>query len=240
MRKSTATPWPASTDIGFVRGLIIAAFFLVSLPLLEVIVVNLAGTGYVIDTLEGAAIILPVHIFSLVMVGFVVQKWGGIHFKSLFRRLPTLKEGIKWGMVGALLGSTMFFKALNSGCRFDNLETNIMAVVLLVSGSLITPLVEEIEWRAVFYAALRKKGRVIAYAVSSLVFTLAHAPSYGDLLLHGSMGLSGGQIAGLLLAGLVFAHIYETTGKLLVCVLCHAMINGMEVIGYVAGHLFDV
>ena len=50
------------------------------------------------------------------------------------------------------------------------------------------------------------------------------------------------EFVGLLsvLAGLVFAHIYETTGKLLVCVLCHAMINGMEVIGYLAGYLFDV
>ena len=101
-------------------------------------------------------------------------------------------------------------------------------------------MLEEIEFRAVFYAALRKKGRILAYAVSSVVFTLSHAQSYGDLFLHGSMGLSTGQIAGVLLSGLVFAHIYETTGKLLVCVICHAMINGMEVIGYVAGHLFDV
>ena len=110
MPRSTATPWPASTDIGLARGLIITAFLLVSLPLLEVIVVNLAGTGYVIDTIKGAAIILPVHILSLVMVGFVVQKWGGIHFKSLFRRLPSLREGIKWGMVGVLFGSTMFLQ----------------------------------------------------------------------------------------------------------------------------------
>ena len=240
MPRSTATPWPASTDIGLARGLIITAFLLVSLPLLEVVVVNLAGTGYVIDTIKGAAIILPVHILSLVMVGFVVQKWGGIHFKSLFRRLPTLREGIKWGMVGVLFGSTMFLKAMNSGLRFDNLETIIMVLVLLVKVSFITPLVEEIKYRAVFYAALRKKGRIVAYAVSSVVFTLSHAPSYGDLFLHGSMGLSTGQVAGLLLSGLVFAHIYETTGKLLVCVICHAMINGMELIGYAAGHLFDV
>ena len=240
MPRSTATPWPASTDIGLARGLIITAFLLVCLPLLEVIVVNLAGTGYVIDTIKRAAIILPVHILSLVMVGFVVQKWGGIHFKSLFRRLPTLREGIIWGMVGALFGLTSFYNSIFSGYRFENLETNIMALVLLVKVSFITPLLEEIEFRAVFYAALRKKGRILAYAVSSVVFTLSHAQSYGDLFLHGSMGLSTGQIAGVLLAGLVFAHIYETTGKLLVCVICHAMINGMEVIGYAAGHLFDV
>lgn len=240
MSTSTATPWPARTDIGLGRGLSITVFFAVTLPLLEVIVVNLTGTGYVIETIEEAAIILPVHVVSLVLVGLVVQKWGGIHFRSLFRRLPTWKEGMKWGMVGALFGSTSFFNSMISGYRFDNLETNLMALMLLVKISLITPLIEEIEGRAVFYAALRKKGRIIAYTVSSVVFTLAHAQSYADLFLHGSMGLSSGQIGGLLLAGLVFAHIYETTGKLLVCVLCHAMINGMEVFGYLAGHLFDV
>ena len=123
--------------------------------------------------------------------------------------------------------------------RFDVI-LQFDVLMLLVKDSLITPLIEEIKYRAVFYAALRKKGRIIAYLVSSVVFTLSHAQSYGDLFMHGSMGLSGGQIGGILLAGLVFAHIYETTGKLLVCVLCHAMINGMEVIGYVVGFLFDV
>ncbi len=183
---------------------------------------------------------MPVHLARLSLVLYVVQKWGGIHLKSHFRRLPTWKEGIKWGMVGALFGSTSFFNSMNSGYRFDSLETNIMILVFLAKGSLITPLIEEIKYRAVFYAALRKKGRIIAYTVSSVVFTLSHAQSYGDLFMHGSMGLSSWQIGGLLLAGLVFAHIYETTGKLLVCVMCHAMINGMEVIGYVAGFLFDV
>jgi len=238
---ATATTWPDNTDIGFYRGIIIAAFLTVALPLIEVAVVHLFGIGYTAETMRQAVIILPIHVVNLLLVGVVVSKWGHIHLRSLlWGKLPTWKESFKWGSVGALFGLTSFFKSMNSGYRFDNPEVNLFIFMVLVKVSVLTPLIEEIQDRAVLYAALRKKGRLLAYIVSSVVFTVSHAQSYADLFFRGDMGLSTWQVIGLFLAGLVFAHIYEKTGKLLLCIICHAMINGMEVIGYVAGYVFDV
>ena len=72
---------------------------------------------------------------------------------------PYLEGRHKWGLVGSLFGSTSFFNSMVSGYRFENPETNIMAVVLLVNGSLITPLVEEIKYRAVFLRFPAQEGQ---------------------------------------------------------------------------------
>ena len=236
---STLTRWPEDTDVGFCRGIILTTFLAAALPLLEVAVVHLSGIEYVAETVGQAVIVLAVHIAGLILAGAIVSKWGHIHLMALFR-LPPWKECIKWGLVGALFGMVAFFKSMNSGYRFDSLEFNLLILMALVMRSILTPFIEEVQYRAVLYVALCKKGRILAYVGSAIVFTVSHAQSYADLFFSGSMGLPTWHIIVLLLVGLVLAHIYETTGKLLICIICHAMINAMEIIGFVAGYLFDV
>lgn len=85
-----------------------------------------------------------------------------------------------------------------------------LALFLVVAG-LIGPIAEEIFFRGILYAYLRRWGPVAAVAISTALFVLPHA----------THGLPLVQMAG----GLVFAAAYETSRHLIVPMIVHAAGN---------------
>ncbi|MBF0129280.1 MAG: CPBP family intramembrane metalloprotease [Alphaproteobacteria bacterium] len=85
---------------------------------------------------------------------------------------------------------------------------------LIVLGCLVIPLFEEVLFRGVLFAWLRRRwGRVLAVAVSSLAFALAH-------------GLSG-TLVPLFVLGAFIALLYDLSGSLWPAVLAHGTNNGL-------------
>ncbi len=89
----------------------------------------------------------------------------------------------------------------------------------------LAPIVEEILFRGVIFGALREKNRLLAYAVTMLMFALYHvwqfAWVYGDvsLLIY---------ILQYLPVGFVLCWLYERSGTIWLPIGFHMMINAMS------------
>ena len=95
---------------------------------------------------------------------------------------------------------------------------------MLAASVFLAPILEESIFRAGVFGLLRRKNRVLAYAVSALAFSLYHVWSYAladpwQLL----------YILEYLPAALLLAYCYERTNCVWGCMLLHAMSNGISI-----------
>jgi membrane protease YdiL (CAAX protease family) len=86
-------------------------------------------------------------------------------------------------------------------------------IIFFLAGGLIGPLAEEIFFRGIVFGFLRKWGRVIAIAGSTLFFVIAHNM------------VSGAIPFTQLIGGILFATSYEVEKNLIVPVTIHATGN---------------
>jgi membrane protease YdiL (CAAX protease family) len=92
-------------------------------------------------------------------------------------------------------------------------------------GAIGAPLSEEILFRGYAFNALRgsmrseRGGLIVAYGLSTLLFTLPHALG----VTQGTIGL----LVPLFLIGLALAYLMHRTGSLLPCVIAHAVNNSV-------------
>ncbi len=95
---------------------------------------------------------------------------------------------------------------------------------MLAASVFLAPLVEEALFRGAIFGPLRRKSRVLAYAVSALLFCLYHvwveALADPQELLYILMYLPG---------ALALGFCYERTNSLWGCVLLHAFNNGLSI-----------
>jgi len=87
---------------------------------------------------------------------------------------------------------------------------------------ILAPIAEELLFRGVIFAPLRKKSRVLAYAVSTLLFAFLHVH------LHLFPGFSPALLLMLLPyipAGLALAWVYEKNGSIWATILLHSLMN---------------
>ena len=171
----------------------------------------------------------PVHLVTLLMVWAVVTNFGKRPFWAAL--------GWDWGGVNPVLGwitsiaiaVAMFVVAnvvakLLGGDKTTPLEQIIhssWAARYLISLLAVAtaPLVEELVYRGLFYAALlRVFGVKVAVAVVIAVFTLIHIPQYRT---------NPGVVAGVALLSVTLTLIRARTGRLLPCVIIHLIFNGI-------------
>ncbi len=97
-------------------------------------------------------------------------------------------------------------------------RTTLLIVVLLA------PFVEEVLFRGLVFGCLKEKSRVVAYAVSALLFAFLHVWTFA---------LSAWDTSYLLLMlqylvpGLVFAWAFDRSGTLWTSILLHAIVNAL-------------
>lgn len=239
-RHLKSIPWPLEVDIGFGRGIILTIAVFLSSRLLywisdytQKIVLSffqytLSNTGIGIEIYIGI-----VSILRFVLVYIVVQRIGKINIRILlWHTPPSLKQGIKWAFWGFCLSfSFCLLQLYGKGYMIKDYSDKsfiyvytITFIGLAVSG-ILTPIKEEIIDRGVLYAALRKKGKVIAYFLSVFWFVFLHVPSYSNLFFNGIIGLTLHHFIFLILMGIITAYIYESTGKLILCVIFHSASN---------------
>lgn len=108
----------------------------------------------------------------------------------------------------------------------ENLVTggrNAMFGVVVI----MAPVLEEVLFRGVVFSSLRKKSRVLAYAVSAALFSLYHIWSYtvayGDItmLLYGIQYIP---------PAVALAWCYERSGSIWPCIIFHMCVNGAGLI----------
>jgi membrane protease YdiL (CAAX protease family) len=89
-----------------------------------------------------------------------------------------------------------------------------LEALVIITGTILTPLVEELLFRGVLYQALRRSLPVSgATVLSAMIFALMH--------------LNVVMFIPLLVMGLILALVYEWSGSIVPTILLHACNNGI-------------
>jgi len=237
--------WLPDVDIDFRRSLpMIVVLFL--LPNLFVEGMIIVGVDMRATSLRKGLIMIGGFLIQCLLVLATIKKMSDLSIKQLLcGKLPSLVEYAKWGVVGCMLGFIQFATHLRYGFRFEELGSTFVIFWIggIVLRSVLWPLIEEPIYRGVCFVALYncgKKNRLLAYLGSTFLFLVYHSPSYTDFFLSGTLGLGNLHILLIVSFSLVSAYIYESTGKLLLCMWVHGIINAMEFIGALVGYLGGV
>ncbi|MBT3272244.1 MAG: CPBP family intramembrane metalloprotease [Deltaproteobacteria bacterium] len=221
-------------EISFKKGLIFTIFFMSFSPIFEEGIAQLLGIGLVVKftDIHGTFVVIGTTLCELFIICILIEKWMKIDLYSLLlKEPPTQKEVIKWVKFGILYNLIFFVKFLHSNITWETPGVFNYFFFHIILGSLLAPLIEEIIFRGFCYSAFRKKGKLLAYVGSSLFFCLSHSKSYSDLFLHGNIGIPPEKIVLSIISGLIIAYIYESTKKLTLCILYHAITNSMSTLG---------
>ncbi|HEX5709085.1 MAG TPA: CPBP family intramembrane glutamic endopeptidase [Pyrinomonadaceae bacterium] len=174
---------------------------------------------------------IPAHLLIVALVWLVATGAGR---RPFWRTL-----GMSWGkyfgfwasaaaafvllVVGLVLvallkgGKTPFDEMLESSA-----ETRFAAVFM---ATFTAPLVEELVYRGVLYPAVRRAtNTTFAVFLVSALFAFVHVQQYYNNL---------GVIAAITLLSLSLTLVRAMTGKLLPCVVIHAVFNGLQCLGLV-------
>jgi CAAX amino terminal protease family. len=88
---------------------------------------------------------------------------------------------------------------------------------MILTGTVFAPILEEIVFRKILFTAFLKRMNVMNAALaSSLIFAAAHF-EFEHLLLYTSVGL-------------VFAALYQKTGRIMSPIFCHIFMNAIVIL----------
>ena len=118
-------------------------------------------------------------------------------------------------MVTSLIGNTWE----NSKTEAIQQNVNFLTVfIAFISATIISPIYEEMFYRGFLYRWFRTRvGMVGALFLSSIIFTIAHIPTYNAMPVN-------------FFSGIVFAFAYEKTNSIWPSVLIHGISNGIMVL----------
>jgi membrane protease YdiL (CAAX protease family) len=226
--------------IGFARGILLSVGILVGMRVLPQLAVS-AGLPKNAITVEEAFAVFAFHLLIWSLVWLVIARSSRASFANLFllRSVPSSGQVRRWALVGLPFGVPAFLGWMDHSHRLHEPDFLIFLVPVVLTYVLMWPLIEEPVFRGLIFSVLIRWNRFGAYIISTLVFTLHHTQSYPDLILHGTIGLTNLHIMFLLSFGLLSAYIYESTGKLSLCLICHGAANGFGFLGLPVGYLLD-
>ncbi|MEW9502957.1 CPBP family intramembrane glutamic endopeptidase [Jeotgalibacillus marinus] len=123
------------------------------------------------------------------------------------------------GLLYVIILEVIGFGSANA--KTEAAEANLTLFGFMIgflSAAVISPIYEELFYRGFIYTWLRSRlGIRSSMLISSLIFTLAHIPTYNTLVLN-------------FLDGMVFAWVYEKTGSIVSSMVVHAVLNGITVV----------
>ena len=234
---TVSTPkWSRDFDLSLPRGVAACAVLSVTLPLWEVIISQLTSLDLLVNSAEDAFVGIVIAVGKLPIVLVVATRIASLDVRRLLTTgRPRCEELAKWVPLGLLIGLPSCLKLMLDDYGLGGMTFLSVELFQIVQYVLVAPLQEEIQYRAILFAALRPRGRLIAYGLSSVWFMLSHSSSYTDLVLHGVLGLQMNAVVTLLVFAIAANYIYERTGKLWLCIAVHAATNGIQDVGVIIG-----
>ena len=227
-------PVAARRDLGTHRlalGSIVSVLvlnFAISLPFASLL--RLDG-GMTSATFVIAALSTQIPMLLFVYVRLI--RSGALTWEELgLRPLPgatLLTWGLGGGIGGLILIDVVGTVLAQYGLRPNQLEQfnfvltegPVAFLLLLVAAGVIAPVIEELFFRGFLFGMYRRRRNAfVAYAGSSVVFTLLH-------LEPGRMTAPqmGGLAVGILMLALILAFVFERTESLYPSMLAHALNN---------------
>ena len=157
--------------------------------------------------------------------------------KFLWKNLQTLRECpwhiLRWAGVGLLIymaGNSVFtfittvffpnFANINDAAIMEMVQENFGLMTL---GTVVfVPLAEECFYRGLIFRGLYDKSPIVAYALSMVIFSLAHVVGYVTMADFGTLVLCFFQY---LPAGFALAWCYRRSGCIFAPILVHMAVN---------------
>ncbi|WP_425445381.1 CPBP family intramembrane glutamic endopeptidase [Virgibacillus phasianinus] len=142
---------------------------------------------------------------------FPVKDWKLIVLYSIFL------------LVGAVIivVLTSFIENTWENSKTEAMQQNVTFFAFLIaflSAAVISPIYEELFYRGFLYRWLRTRiGLIGAILLSSLIFTIAHIPTYNVMPVN-------------FFSGIIFALAYERTNSIWPSVMIHGLTNGTMVL----------
>jgi membrane protease YdiL (CAAX protease family) len=162
------------------------------------------------------------RLLEIILVILVLLIWGrGVSSVGLApsRIIPGLKKGLVWsagfGIVAFFAFVVLYVAGVNALILMQaRLPTRLGQIILFFFiGGMLAPIAEEIFFRGILYGFFRRWGVLLAVALSTLLFVVAHPMSHQGVFIP--------QVVG----GIVFAVAYEVEGSLLVPITIHVLGN---------------
>ena len=116
-----------------------------------------------------------------------------------------------------------FFNVNDAAIAEDSRNNFVLTAVGTV---LLVPLTEEVLYRGLIFGALHKRSRLLAYALSVLLFAFVHIMGYFGYYQTEQLLLSFVQY---IPAGLALAWAYEYSGSILAPVIIHIAVNAIAI-----------
>ena len=238
---ATSVSWPRDVDISFLRGMVLlVVLFLVPHLVLDAsfrmgFPNNVATVKHSIEMVLIYTVVLAIVLVTLKLVGQI----SIVPFLQVKTLLPS--ELLVCVSFAALFGFFQFYASVPYGRLLPDVDYILFFLAGLLVHSVLWPLIEEVIFRGIAFVALfnYSKSRLTAYLGSTFLFTIFHTPSLPNLFLHATTGLSNAHLILIVSFSFFAAFIYERTGKLMLCVLAHGVVNGMEFLGVVVGYIVD-
>ena len=229
--------WLPDLDIKFGRGLLVTLLLFFATHLFFEGALRL-GVDPNAGSLQKTLILIGVLALEAALVLLVISRIGRIDIRRLFfGKLPSWRELLGWGFVASAAAFFHFASHLKYGYRWEEMGYAFFAAGIVLE-ALMFPLIEEPIYRGICFVALynyNRRNAILAYLGSTLFFTMAHAASFSELILHATLGLGGFHLFFIICFSLLSAYIYHSTGKLLLCIWVHGIINSIKYVGVLVG-----
>ena len=177
--------------------------------------------------LDGLAIL---YLYLMLQARTTAPFWPTIGWREMRPGLGKIRDSaLHYLALGAILAVLVTFVGgfLNSKETLpieELLKARVSVVLFGVMGVLIAPLVEETIFRGFLYPVIaRRLGIAAGVVVTGTLFGLMHAAQLGG---------AWGQIALLILVGVVLTWVRARTGTVAASFLVHLGYNGLQLVGY--------
>ena len=193
--------------------------------------------GLLVDALDlrwsAATVNLVYFLINFLVIALVFRRWLIASLASIAHRFWAFVQAIILGFVFyyalawalAWLLDLLRLTAANPNDRFlDSLASGNFYLVLVCT-VLLAPLVEETLFRGLIFGNLHQKSRLLAYALSALLFAVLHVWQYVGQV---------GWVATLLVAvqyvpaGVALGWTYEKSDTIWAPILVHCLINAVS------------
>jgi len=222
----------AMGSIAVTWGMAKLAVWLFSIPANEVFGDTMSTAKSVVvlvsqAMLDGLAIL---YLYLMLQARTTAPFWPSIGWREMRPGLGKIRDSfLHYLAVGAMLAVVVTFVGgfLNSKKTLpieELLKARVSIVLFGVLGVLVAPLVEETIFRGFLYPVIaRRLGVAAGIAITGTLFGLMHAAQLGG---------AWGQIALLILVGVVLTWVRARTGTVAASYFVHLGYNGLQLVGY--------
>jgi len=177
--------------------------------------------------LDGLAIL---YLYMMLHARTTEPFWPSIGWREMRPGLGKIRDSaIRYLAVGAMLALVVtfaggFFNSKETLPIEELLKARVSILLFGILGVLVAPLVEETIFRGFLYPVIaRRLGIAAGIAITGALFGLMHAAQ-----LWGGWG----QIALLILVGVVLTWVRARTGTVVASYFVHLGYNGLQLVGY--------